>query len=303
MHASCLLEVIVYAIGNLIVLSRTLESILAGPGHPQVMLGCAGVGVLLSAVPDNAYSYVSLVSCCSIAVAASMVLASGWEMPTWARGSHLSGPLEQLPMSMALILFNAATHPVLPWIFNSTSSQEDFEHATRNGWAFWAVCATLFGAGSYYLFGAAVQGVATQNIGLDLNMQPLQQAAGLADVSAAWLVLKLQTSLVPSSRPLLASLAARLGVELPAGNGGLRCALLSALVFGGVASLALCLESRLMEMDRISGAILMSANAFIFPSVAYICVCKPQGFSSMVGGVSVIVFGVALNVAVIFLSF
>jgi hypothetical protein len=74
-------------------------------------------------------------------------------------------------------------------------------------------------------------------------------------------------------------------------------------VFGGVASLALCLESRLMEMDRISGAILMSANAFIFPSVAYICVCKPQGFSSMVGGVSVIVFGVALNVAVIFLSF
>mmetsp|Transcript_63288 Transcript_63288/g.136057 ORF Transcript_63288/g.136057 Transcript_63288/m.136057 type:complete len:477 (+) Transcript_63288:76-1506(+) len=294
MHAACSAELVIYALGNLILLSRSLESLMPYLDHCHVIAACSVFAVILSAMPDVVFAYASLLSACSISIACATVVASGFDLPEWAGEVQVAGALEKLPVSLALITFNAAVHPVLPWIFNNTASREDYERAMWNGWLTWAMCGTFLGGTVYYMFGDAVQVVATQNIGRDLEMRHLPAAQGLVGFSAAWVVLKLQVSLVPITRPLTEALAEALGIKLPCGNGGVRCVLLSCPVFLALALATQALEHHLAILESLAGGVLMSLNAFIFPSLAYLLACRPRSLFAQAGASTAVAFGVAL---------
>lgn len=295
MHASQMLELIVYGVGNLIVLLKTFETLLPTVEPLHILICCSLVGLLLSAVPDKAYSYVSLISCCSVTVASVVVLMAGWELPAWAMDVKLVGPLVELPSSVCMVLFMVACHPVMPWIFNSVETYEDYQRTMRNGYVAWTVMGTVFGAVACVMFGDSIRVIATQNIGLDLQGRPLRAAAGMVGFSAAWVVLKMQTALVPISRPTMEAVAELLGVDLPSGNGGIKCMLLSIPTFAGNALLAHLLADSMRMLNTITGGVLMSLNAFIFPGIAYLVICEPSGLVSKAGGVVAIAGGFALS--------
>jgi len=277
MTGTCFLELASYAWGNQIVLGSSLGRLLPGVGSGYIAAGSSLLSLALSAIPDRAYAYVSLTSALCISMACAMVIASGWTLPEWARGEELFHGVDRLPFSFSLVLYGAAAHPCLPLIFQSTSSRSDFDAAVRNGWGLWTACAITFGALTYYMFGDAVQVLALENIGRDLEGRPLPEAEPLSTFAVAWVVFKMQGAQVPISRPFAQALARATGIELRKGNGGLACLALSIPVFLFIAIGAVLLQDNLAELESAAGGVLMSLNAFIFPASVYILMCKlPQ---------------------------
>lgn len=296
-QASGLLEMFFYGIGNAIVLAHTFDDLVPWLNFDQAILLSTGLTLALSAIPDKAYSYLALLSAAALSISCGVVLASGWQLPEWARSEKPVGEISQLPTGLSMLIFGAACHPMLPSIYQGTRSRADFDRATRNGWLVWTGYVALFGAFTYYMFGDAVQVIATLNIGKGLDMQPLAAAGGFAAFSAVWVVVKLQGSQVPATRPIVEALASAVGVRLPQGNGGLTCVLVSAPVLLSVAAAASLLQNRIAMLEKFAASFLMSFNAFIFPAFAYIQVVRPESAKKQAYALASAAFGMALTVA------
>uniref|UniRef100_A0A7S4Q5T7 Amino acid transporter transmembrane domain-containing protein n=1 Tax=Alexandrium monilatum TaxID=311494 RepID=A0A7S4Q5T7_9DINO len=272
---TCYLEVATYGWGNLVVLSRSLAQLAPGVDPACFVAGSSLLALMLSGIPDRAYAYVSLVSALSIIMACSTVIASGWVLPAWARAGQVFQGVGALPLAFSLVIFGPAAHPCLSVVFHGTGSRSDFDAAVRNGWILWTVTAIGFGAGTYYIFGDAVQVLALQNIGHDLDGRPLPGAECLGTFATAWMVLKSQGALVPNSRPFVHVLARVTGVKLGQGNGGAACVLLSLPVITILGVGAVLLEDHIGALEAASGSLLMTTNAVVFPIVVYVLICKP----------------------------
>jgi len=295
---TCHLELGAYACGNLVVLGHTLSDLVPGLGFAQVAIGSTIVGMVLSAISDKVYSYVSLFSAVSISTSCSLVVLSGWELPEWAKGDRPMGELSLLPSSLAMLIFCAACHPVLPSIYHNMRSRTEFEKATWNGWVFWAFFSAAFGAVVYYMMGDSVQVIVTRNIGKTLDMQPLPSTCGLAAASAGCVSLRLQGAQVPLARPFAEGLSQLVGVKIRRGNGGLTSALLSAPILVAIGVAAYLLQEKIAVLEAISASLLMAINAFLFPAFAYVRVCKPEGTWAKVGSMAAAAFGAGMAVSV-----
>jgi len=291
-------EVTMYGVGNFIVLAHTVSDLADWLDFRTVVVASTLLTTLLSSIPDKIYSYVTAVSTLSLSMACAAVLASGYDLPAWAEGSAAWSPVERLPVGFSMLIFGAACHPVLPSVFNAAGSREVYDRAIVSGWCIWAGFASAFGLAVWYMFGESVQVIATRNIGQDLQGGPLPAARGLAAFSACWMVLKLQGSQVPATRPLTEALAKAIGVRLPRGNGGLQCMLVSAPVLAITAILADFLQDKIGALESVSGGLLMSINAFMFPAFAYLRICEPEGYVSKASSMVAVLLGVALCVYV-----
>merc|ERR1719220_2266157 len=145
---------------------------------------------------------------------------------------------------------------------------------------------------TYYMFGDAVQDIATKNIGYDLEMKPFPTAKGFGAFSLVWLLFKLQGSQVPISNPFVEIISKMLNVKLPWSNRGMACFLLSFPVILALAGGSHVLQNQLALLKSICGSTVMNINAIIFPPLAYLRVCKPEGFIARLGAVTMIVLGI-----------
>eukprot|EP00413_Alexandrium_margalefii_P002893 CAMPEP_0204513388 /NCGR_PEP_ID=MMETSP0661-20131031/1475_1 /ASSEMBLY_ACC=CAM_ASM_000606 /TAXON_ID=109239 /ORGANISM="Alexandrium margalefi, Strain AMGDE01CS-322" /LENGTH=438 /DNA_ID=CAMNT_0051518561 /DNA_START=21 /DNA_END=1337 /DNA_ORIENTATION=+ len=274
MTSSCLLELATYAWGNQIVLTNSVAQLLPGVDRLYIVAVSSVISLFLSAVPDKAYAYVSLTSSLCIAMSCAMVLVSGLVLPEWAHTEQVFHGVDSLPLSFSLVVFGAAAHPCLPMVFHNTGSRSDFDVAIRNGWALWTACAIGFGAMTYYMFGDAVQVLALENIGRDLEGRPLPEAEWLKTFAVAWVVFKMQGSQVPISRPFMEVVARAAGTKTRRGNGGLACLLLSVPAFLVIGAGAVLLEDHIGALECVTGSALMTLNAFVFPTMVYVLICR-----------------------------
>lgn len=58
--------------------------------------------------------------------------------------------------------------------------------------------------------------------------------------------------------------------------------------------LSILLQTKIRELESMSGGFLMSINAFMFPAFAYIQICKPEGLASKICSLGAVSLGVAL---------
>lgn len=284
-------EIIVYAWGNLLIIGRTLPRLLSVFALEDTIAACSVCTLVLSAIPDKFYSYGTGIAAISLLMACMLVLASGWQLPEWAEEPRLHGSIIDASTSMALVLFSCGTHPVLPFVFENTSGQEEFKKVTWNSWAIYTTVCSVFGCFAYYMFGDSLYEVATQNIGLDLDLQPLPAGKSFVQMCAAFLMFKLQLSQVQTTRPFANAVARCVGFELKNGNGGWRSFVVTVpvvLVFGAG---AYAVRNSLKELECIAGSTIMSMNSLLFPGLAYLGVCRPEKPLSRLCGVTVTLGG------------
>mmetsp|Transcript_70938 Transcript_70938/g.148398 ORF Transcript_70938/g.148398 Transcript_70938/m.148398 type:complete len:453 (-) Transcript_70938:206-1564(-) len=276
-HITSLMELWTYAIGNVIVLGRTMNDLLPSCSYGQLVIISCTLTLALSGLPDRAYAYISFFAATGIIGSCAIVLAWGFELPDhWAAStSPVVGPANTWAPSMGILLFGAACHPVLPLIFNGTKSRRDFEKAARNGWIFWAIASIVLGAGAHYLYGSSAQKIITQNIGKDLDLDIVPNSTVVSAFSAALLVLRLQGGNVPVTRPMVLSLARIFNIELPPTHGGPKVMALSAPVLAIVGISAWLLKDHMTEVEHAAASLLMCTNAFFFPAIAYWRICRP----------------------------
>lgn len=289
-------EIVAYAWGGLLILGHTLKVLAPGLELEDTILASSLLSLALSVVPDKIYSYTTAVAALSILMACGCVLGSGLQMPHWAEGPQLAGPIENVPSSLAMVMFSCGTHPILPSIFQNTSSKEEFSRVTKSGWVIYAMVASCFGAGAYFLFGGSLLPIATQNIGLDLDLEPLPAATGFAAMSAAFLVFKCQCTQVQLTRPIADSVARVVGLELRRGNGGWKSVVVTipvVLLFGLGAYV---LRHQYKELECIAGGVLMTLNSLIFPGVAYLGVCRPERLAPRLRGLAAVLVGTVIMV-------
>jgi len=297
MRFVCLAEVGVYAVGSQILIGHTLADLL-GLSFVGVTLASICLTMICHAIPDKPYSYFSLLGAVCLMATCMVIVASGWELPEWAQADVMVGEPNQWAPSFSVLIFGAALHPCLPLIFNGVQTRAEYETAARNGWGFWALCCVAVGVPACYMFGPALQVIATRNVGRDLSMHTLEAARSLATLSAVGVVLKVQLSSVPSTRPLVEGWARVVGVELPQGNGGMKCVMLAVPILAAIGLGAFFLQEQIKMLESLAAIFLMGMNAFIFPGLAYLCVCQPQRLRDVMKGVFAVVFGAVFAASV-----
>mmetsp|Transcript_72888 Transcript_72888/g.202212 ORF Transcript_72888/g.202212 Transcript_72888/m.202212 type:complete len:503 (-) Transcript_72888:149-1657(-) len=274
----CVVEVSACMFGNLIIIGQSINACIPSLGVENIIAISAGVAAVMSACPDNLYSYVHLLSAFFMSFACIAVLWSGWALPQWAYGLdavHLN--VDSLLTSSSLVLFAGAMHPMLVPIYHSCASQRDFDSAMRNGWLVFIVISIVFGSSAYFFFGDAAQVPIIQNIGKDLTLKPFAPTHDLVAISSICMVVKMQFSLVAIGRSLAETLARVMRVRIRDGNGGLNAFLLAIPCFAMAATGACFLDKQIALIESITGCLLMNLNAFIIPPFAYIRLCNPTG--------------------------
>jgi len=292
----CHMEIAAYAVMSQIMLGFTINDLVPELSFEQIIGISSVLTVCLSVIPERKYAYLSLLSAVALGVACSTVLASGWALPEWACGTRRIGEMKQFPSSLSMILFGAAPHPLLPCLYSSIKSKKSFQHAIVSAWSIWTVCACIFGAGAYYMFGDSVNVVATRNIGRDLTMKPLPTLNGLATFSAWWVFLRNQLAVVAFLRPFSSILANMLSLKPHGATGAVVSFWLSVPAAIATISLASMLKDKMEWMEYISGSVLMNLNAIIFPCLLYLSVCKPEQTSRWLPAVAIGMFGALLQV-------
>jgi hypothetical protein len=297
---SCLLECALYFSASLIVIQQnvyhTVNHLVPELLQGQILIASCAVAWMLSAIPDKLYSYLCMLSALSIIVACTVVLASGMMMPEWDHGDLLIGPVEQIPFSSSLIVFCGATHPLLPQVFHNTRPAI-FRRAVRNAWGIWGAFGITFGAGVYYMWGSRVPELVTLAVGRNLAMHPMPGGRQLQMFASILIVFRLQTGLVPNSRPLIGVLARLCGLKLRSGNGGLLCCSLSAPLFVLMGLGAHCLGHSIAMFESVSGGLVFTINSLILPSVLYLRLCTASAGSRW-GALVTCILGVALVLAI-----
>eukprot|EP00928_Gymnodinium_smaydae_P012112 TRINITY_DN14408_c0_g1_i3.p1 TRINITY_DN14408_c0_g1~~TRINITY_DN14408_c0_g1_i3.p1 ORF type:complete len:539 (+),score=123.34 TRINITY_DN14408_c0_g1_i3:53-1669(+) len=291
MSVAALAELVVYMLGGAMLLGKTL-AFLFGIPFPLALALSALASTALSPVPDKMFAYVSLSSASCVIGVCIVVLISGFQLPQWAHDAEPFGAVSQMPIGLSLAMFCTAAHPVLPAIFNSCESKRCFERAMVKSWLFLGFCVVAFGVSTFYLFGDGIGILATQNIAHDLHHHFIKADSSLIWISDVLLVIKCQFSQVPISREIAECLAKKVGLHevheesqgaKKAQNGiDVSMVFVYATVFGVNGFLAWLLQDSMQVLFGLSGALLMNLNAFIFPGIAYLVVCKKQEWAKSV---------------------
>merc|ERR1711884_328434 len=90
-------------------------------------------------------------------------------------------------------------------------------------------------------------------------------------------ILKCQSACTPVIRPVCRLVNDAVGRSGPVGQGGLSDFLAALPPLLCAFPLVLCFMSSMDFLNGICGSVVLSINAFVFPGIAYLHVCKPQG--------------------------
>lgn len=272
------IECFVYALGNCVVMSKTLTEV-----FPQVDIGvlvsmsCA-LAVLQCAIPDKVYAYLSLFSTAALMGIMVVVLNYGAGLPEWSADLELVIDHGiKLPKSFSLTVFCIAAHCCFPMLFNAVGNKKEYVRALQLGMLWWLALAVLFGLAGYYIFGSSAAVIIIDNLGWDIHLRP-HRVPFLATVLLQFLMLlHCQLKMVPSSRPILELLIQTIGITVDVADGGFQSSLAGLPVFVVVAVAAYSAIDSMSLVDSLCGSMLMSSNAFVLPSIAFIVICHPRG--------------------------
>jgi hypothetical protein len=232
----------------------------------------------------------------SVAGVLALVAACGLVLTAGAGAGRTAGLGEMAIMrtgwleSCSLSIFCCAGHGCFPMLFTGVrEDKREYMRALTFGGATYFACAVAFGAGGYYVYGRSAQPIAIANVGRDFKWQPVSVPLCVVVALNLLIMFKCQLQLVPLSRPVVAL------IHKESSSGGVLAALASAPVLFVVWLISMvAYESMDTVMNLVSG-VLCSLNAFIFPPLAFLLLCKPDGLPRAVavlvcaGGV---VFGV-----------
>jgi len=289
-------EIMSYLFVNLIALGDVLSGTLPG-GTLGTLMICATLGVVLSTIPDKAYSYVTLLSCGGNFMTCVVVIVSGSSLPRWADNIHIITVPTSAASSTGALVYAMAIHACLPTVLHSVQSPVAMYRATFVAYGLSTFLYCFFGILCYIMFGRATQVMVSKNVGFDLDMNPLPGLDVLVPLATIGVCMKTQLTLVQLSRPLAELLGKVCGLPMRRGNGGILCAFLTMPILYGSALGAFAFRNYLILVEDVSGSVLMSMTAFIFPGVLCLCACGPSAVTERRGAFMVIVCGVVVCVS------
>jgi len=287
-------ECFVYGFGNVVCVSQTLSPLI-GVDVNVVAVGSVVLAMPLMTIPNKAYSYVSLLAGASVIVVMCLIVAFGAGLPEWAQGSEVLVSGVQLSRGFSLNMFCIAGHCIIPSTYASMGGRDNVVKSYSYGVAVWLCCALAFGVAGYYIFGESSQVLAIENVGRDIDMNPYPVSFAMRLAFPVMLLLKCQLCLVPVGRPVASLFNRVMGISTDVCAGGWEgfrsgvpgtlCLLPAAVAF----------MTAMDFVDGITGSVVMSMNALVFPGLAYLKICKPTGFSRL-GAQAVVAFGVLFSV-------
>jgi len=263
---------------------------------------CIAICVGLSAVPDRHFSYIALISAFAILAAEGTCFLGGLELSDWEEPQLFFANSVQIPSSFALIIFAAGTHPLLPCLMHNTRTRRDFRCSVVIGWALFTAISAFLGGGFFYMFGFAIQPMITENTGRDLSLKTVPGGGALQRMSGIWVSVKLLGAIVPVTRPVTQSLARRLGILLPAGNGGWRSTLLTIPTLASLLLGAIFMQHYIEIFESWIGGIAMSFNALTFPAITYLQICKPKRMEQRISAFAICSLGMLLPLVLLLAS-
>lgn len=292
-------EVYTYPVGNVLVVVHTLASTFPWLTKNRVLFGSCCFGVLQSAVSDRSYAYLNLASSVVIFLLIFAVIMSGVALPEHADDTHfIENDGYHLPSALSLFVFGIVVHPMLPSIRSNMKDPTVLNSVVRGSMLVWTVTSLTFGIAVYYLFGHSTQTVVTANVAHDIFLRPVDGMRPYSLAAAALVLLRCQFSMVTPIRPMMGYVASLMGSTAAVEAGGKQAVLSSIPVMSAVFLGAYLLMDYLALLEVFCGAITQTLNAFIFPGLAHIVVCKPKGCARFPSWFSVF-FGFMMATAVL----
>jgi len=288
------LEFPAVVVQSFIVQGHTLNDMMPGLGFNNAVFISASLTAVMSVVSEKVYAYISALSVLTFLLICFGVVISGLELPQQAHDTRLTGDVTRLPSSTSIILFCGAIHPLLPQLRACAKSDKDYKKATCTAFSIWGVFVLAFGAVAFYIYGDALQPIVSRNVGRDLQMSPVPSLQGIATISS-WLVLfKAQLSSKSYVTPFQNLMTQILGLGAVVEKSSLAAIALSVPFLSGSALVAIALENEIELVLAVSGMLFQNLNGIIFPTLMYLCLCKPSKVSQWVCSLSSIGLGVML---------
>lgn len=270
------LEFPAVVVSSFILQGSTLDDMLPGLGFNNVVFMTTALTAVMLVLSDKVYAYVSALSVLAFLVVCATVLVSGWELPEWAEDTRMTGNVSELPSSFSIILFTGAIHPLLPQLYSCTKSSQDYQKATCTAFAIWSTSILAFGGAAFYMYGDAIQAIATRNVGRDLQMEKIPSLQRLASLAGWLIVFKTQLSSRSYVSPVSDLFLRYLGFGEAADRPALATIGVSLPFLAGCAGTAICLKDRIEAVLAFSGMFLQNFNGIVFPSLMYLLICKPE---------------------------
>lgn len=270
------LEFPAVVVSAFILQGSTLNDMLPGLGFDNVVFITAALTALMLLLSDKIYAYVSVLSVAAFLVVCATVLVSGWELPDWAQDTRMTGEVSELPSSFSIILFTGAIHPLLPQLYSCTKSSQEYQKATCTAFAIWSTSILAFGGGAFYMYGDAIQAIATRNVGRNLQMEKIPPLQALSSLAGWLIVFKTQLSSRSYVSPVSDLLLRCLGFGDPADRSTLATIGVSLPFLAGCACAAVGLKDQIETVLAFSGMFLQNLNGIVFPSLMYLFICKPE---------------------------
>ncbi|CAE8592394.1 unnamed protein product [Polarella glacialis] len=271
------LECFVYALGTCIIMCKSLAVAFPSLGAESLVSASCALAVIQCAIPDKAYAYFSLLSTLSLIGSLLVVFAYSTSLPEWSEKMELVVHAGLLPNSFSLAVFCIGAHCCFPMLFNAVGSKEACMQALQLGMLLWLAVAAVSGLAGYYIFGPAAQAIIIDNVGLDVQLRPYPAQVAVKALLQLFMLLHCQLKLVPVSRPIAELWNQVLGWTVDVGQGGVMSMLSGLPVFLLIGPAAYGLMDLIAVVDSLCGSTLMSLNAIIFPSFAFVVICRPSG--------------------------
>merc|ERR1712178_10229 len=290
------LEFPAVVVQSFILQGHTLNDMIPSIGYTHAVVISAILTALMSVISEKVYAYVSALSVAAFLLTCFGVIVTGLELPEWAHERRMEGDVVQLPSSISIILFCGAVHPLLPQLYACSKSHEDYRRATCAAFTLWGIFVLAFGVAAFYMYGDALQAIVSRNIGRDLHMDPIPGLESVATISSWLVVFKAQLSSKSYVTPFQNLMTSILGLGSVVERSRLAAIGLSVPFLAGSAVAAVALKDEIETVLAVSGMFLQNLNGIIFPSLMYLCLCKPRHARQRVGALVTIGLGVMLVV-------
>jgi len=255
------------------------------------------ISTVFCLIPEECFSYLSLISTLSLMVAAIAMVTATWMLSSWAEpyqklgDSALINP-SNIPQSVGIILFCFAGHPVFPSVYSSMKEPTKWNQSVDISFLLAFLFYGSLGFVGYIVFGSGLDATVTENLTgipgtVALACQNIAALGFLVKVqlTAPLLLNALMVALWPPAAgqpewPLgrllllagvgtvtvLVSVAFRDSVAAVAGFSGSFCVMLTSVLFPAAAHLALSCSSPGSERPK-ARAYLTYAGVMLFGSV------------------------------------
>jgi len=248
-------------------------------------------------VPQQYFSFLSLMSTCAMVVAAIAMLASTFMLSQWAEpyehlGEQALFQWWNIPRSVGIIVFCFAGHPCFPGVRTGMKSPSKWGLCINVSFFVAFAYYASFGFLGYVVFGTDLSQVVTE------NLQYIQGAQAFQMISAFCFLVKVQLTVPLLLHAIVVALWAPVvdGPQWPRGR---------ILLVLGISSLtvlvALSLADKVAVVASLAGSLLVMITSVLFPSVVHIILSRR--FGKGVGGIRecvrycvIMTFGVVMAV-------